>query len=108
MPIARYRYVFREDVPAEEVEAALCLALIGTESLHGEVQARLDIGHYLDTSRRQCVIEANTPSGADLNRLFAGFLTREFGAETFHVERIDETDNSAMSSQPKESSHDKQ
>jgi hypothetical protein len=82
-----YRCVFAAHVPIEEVEASLVLALLATESLHGEAQVRLDAGHAFDAAQRSCLIPANTPVGRDLNRLFVGFLRREFDAEAFQVER---------------------
>lgn len=84
-----YRYGFQPQVPLEEVEASLLLALMATESLHGEAQVRLDAAHYLDPDQRACVIEAGTPVGRDINRLFVGFLRREFGEDAFQVERVD-------------------
>lgn len=83
-----YRYSFPSHVPIEEVEATLLLAILGTESLHGEAQTRLDAGHFLDRDRRACAIDAGTPVGRDVNRLFVGFLGREFGPESFRVERL--------------------
>jgi hypothetical protein len=88
-----YRYAFTPGVPIEEVEASLLLAVLATESLHGEAQTRLDVAHYLDPTKRACVIDAGTPVGRDLNRLFTGFLNREFGADVFVVERVDEHDH---------------
>jgi hypothetical protein len=84
-----YRYAFAPDVPAEEVEATLLLAVLGAESLHGEAQVLLDAGHCFDPDRRRCVIDAGTGVGRDLNRLFAGFLRREFGPEAFNAERVE-------------------
>lgn len=86
-----YRYEFQPDVPLEEVEASLLLAVLATESLHGESQVRLDASHYLDSDRRACVIDAGTPVGRDVNRLFVGFLRREFGEDAFQVARVDST-----------------
>ena len=88
-----YRYAFTPGVPIEEVEASLLLAVMATESLHGETQTRLDAAHYLDPAKRACVIDAGTPVGRDLNRLFTGFLSREFGADVFVVERVEEHDH---------------
>ena len=84
-----YRYTFRPHVPLEEIEATLLLALWGAESLHGETQVRLDAAHFLDADRRACVIDAGTPVGRDVNRLFVGFVQREFGNDAFRVERVD-------------------
>ena len=88
-----YRYAFTPGVPIEEVEASLLLAVLATESLHGEAQTRLDAAHYLDPIKRACVIDAGTPVGRDCNRLFVGFIRREFGADGFRVERVTDKTN---------------
>lgn len=85
-----YRYRFASSVSFEEVEASLVLALLATESLHGQSQVRLDAAHAVDADKRSCVIDASTAVGRDLNRLFAGFVTREFGADSFEVERVNQ------------------
>jgi hypothetical protein len=85
-----YRYVFNATVEMEEVEASLLLAVVAAESLHGESQVRLDTSHYLDPIKRACVIDAATAVGRDVNRLFVGFLRREFGEDAFRVERVTE------------------
>lgn len=84
-----YRYSFAPPVPWDEVEATLLLALWGAESLHRESQVRLDAAHLLDRTRRICVIDAGTPAGRDVNRLFIGYFRREFGDDTFRVERFE-------------------
>jgi len=83
-----YRYTFAPHDSLEDVEASLLLAIWGLESLHGEAQTHLDAGHFLDRDRRACAIDAGTPVGRDVNRLFVGFLGREFGPESFRVERL--------------------
>ena len=50
--------------------------------------ARPAAAHAVDASKRSCVVDASTAVGRDLNRLFAGFVTREFGADSFEVERV--------------------
>ncbi len=84
-----YRYVFNPEVALEEVEASLVLAVMAAEALHGEAQVKLDAAHAFDAARRSCVIDATTAVGVDFNRLFTQFLRREFGPESFRVERID-------------------
>lgn len=90
-----YRYEFQPGVPLDEVESSLLLAVLATEALHGESQTRLDAGHFLDPVERVCVIDAGTPVGRDVNRLFVGFLRREFGDDAFQVERIDSSEATA-------------
>jgi hypothetical protein len=87
MTRALYRYTFKPEVPLEEVEASLLLAIFAAESLYGEAAVRLDAGHYLDSDRRACVVDAGTAVGKDLARIFTGFLRREF-ADGFTVERL--------------------
>jgi hypothetical protein len=85
-----YRYSIAACVPFEEVEASLLLAVMAAESLHGQAQVRLEAGHALDGDKRRLVIDAGTQVGRDLNRLFLGFVSREFGEDSFQVEHIDE------------------
>jgi hypothetical protein len=83
-----YRYTFQESVPVEEVEDTLVLAIIATESLHGEGQVLLDMVHTFDAPTRSCVIDAGTPVGRDVNKLFLGLVSREFGRGSFQVDRV--------------------
>lgn len=85
-----YRYRFSDTVPMDEVESSLLLAIMATESLHGESQVRLDAGHFLDKDRREMVIDGRTTVGQDLNRLFVGYASREFGRDEFEVERAED------------------
>src|SRR5689334_9254187 len=83
-----FRYTVRGPIPVEEVEATLLLSVFAVEALHGESQTRLDAGRAVDRPTRAVVIDASTPVGRDLNRVFLGFLTREFGPDSFTVERV--------------------
>ena len=83
-----YRYLFQPGVPKAEVEASLLLAVIAVEGLHGEAQTRLDAGHAVGGKFGACVIDAGTPVGRDLAKVFTAFLRREFGEDAFRVERL--------------------
>jgi hypothetical protein len=82
-----YRYSFRTQADILDVEATLLLAILACESLHGATQTRLDAAHAFDAKKRSCVIDASTPVGRDFNKLFLGFVAREFGPDSFAVER---------------------
>jgi hypothetical protein len=84
-----YYYFFTPEVPIEDVESALNLAILATESLHGESQTRLDMNHTFDKAKQKFMIEAGTPVGQDINRLFVGFIQREFDRDSFAIERIE-------------------
>lgn len=91
MTATLYRYLFQPDVPKAEVEASLLLAIIAVEGLHGEAQTRLDAGHAISGKFGACVIDASTPVGLDLAKVFTAFLRREFGEDSFRVERLHPT-----------------
>jgi hypothetical protein len=83
-----YRFRFAPDVPPEEVEASLLLALVAVEALHGETAVRLGAAHSFDARRRTCVIDAAADAGGDLARVFFHFLRREFGDSGVAVEHV--------------------
>lgn len=83
-----YCYQFAPQVPIEDLENSLLLALLATESLHGVAETRLDVAIYFDRAQRACVIDAETQVGRDLNKLFIGFLRLEFGADAFRAARV--------------------
>jgi hypothetical protein len=83
-----YRYAFHPHVPLEEIAASLLLAVWGAVNLHGENRVAADAAHSLDPNRRACVIDAGTPAGRDVNRLFAHFVRRELSADCYRVDRI--------------------
>jgi hypothetical protein len=89
-----YRYSFAAHVPFVEVESSLVLAIMAAENLRGQAQVRLDAAHTIDAEKRVCVVDGSTPVGRDINRLFVGFLHREFGPDSFSVERAEKTEAS--------------
>ena len=88
-----YRYRFNDDVPARELEESLLLAILAVECLLGESRVRLDARYCLRAKDGVCVIDAGSDVGQDINRIFTGFVSREFGRDAFEVHRIttDET-----------------
>jgi len=85
-----YRYTFAEGVDLDAVEASLVMAFLGAEALHGESQVRMDGSYAFNRELRSCVIDAATEVGRDINRLFTGYLRREFEADQFTVKRLEQ------------------
>ncbi|TWU04179.1 hypothetical protein CA54_60610 [Symmachiella macrocystis] len=83
-----YKYTFAPQVDMLEIEASFLLAVLATESLHGESQVRLEAKHAMDVDRRTCVIDAGNLVGRDLNSLFVKFVGREFGEDAFTVREV--------------------
>lgn len=94
MTASTYRYTIDPSVPIAEAEITLLLSVIAVESLHGQSQARLDAVHSLDAGTRSVTIDATTDVGRDLNKLFAGYLAAEFGADSFKVQRVERAQQS--------------
>ncbi len=82
-----YRYRFKRHIDIDDVQDTLTLAILGAENLHGRARVRLDGWWRLDRQRRRCTIDGSTEVGEDINRLFAGYLSREFGERSFTVRR---------------------
>ncbi len=82
-----YRYRFKRHIDIDDVQDTLTLAILGAENLHGRARVRLDGWWRLDRQRRRCTIDGSTTVGEDINRLFAGYLSREFGDRSFTVRR---------------------
>lgn len=80
-----YHYTFKRHVPIDDVQDTLTLSILGAEHLHGRAKIRLDGWWRLDRQRRVCMIDASTPVGADIAKLFNGYLSREFGESAFRV-----------------------
>ena len=83
------RYSFSPSVCMQEVEETLLLAVLATEGLHGESMVRLHGSYTIDVPRRVCVIDVSNEIGRAISRVFTGFITREFGADSFGINRPD-------------------
>ena len=92
MPRDLYRYVIDDEICIRDAEKALRLARLVAEILHGEVSVSVDAYSDFDPLWRVCVIDAGTPVGRDLNRLFAGFLLKGLGQHSLNVCRIPESE----------------
>lgn len=86
-----YRYTFNADIPLREIEDSLLLAVLAAESLHGRSPVKLDASFFLETRKRSCVVDSTTEIGQAIARIFTGFLTREFGEDSFKVGRVAKT-----------------
>ena len=85
-----FRYRLPKSADVIELEATIMLAFMATESLHGESQVRLELRHAFDPTARTCVVDASGDVGRDFNRLLLGFISREFGKESFRVDAVDD------------------
>ncbi len=83
----QYQYCFKRHLDINDVQDTLTLAILGAENLHGRSRLRLGGWWRLDRQRRTCLIDASTPVGEDIAKLFTGYLGKEFGETAFSVRR---------------------
>jgi len=83
-----YRYSFDDKIPMGEAEESLMLAVLATECIHGHSALRLASAFLFDPAKRSCVIDGSTEIGRHIAAIFTGFLGKQFGDESFRVERI--------------------
>jgi len=91
------RFTFAPYADLVEVEATLQLAILASEGLCGEARVRLEVSYFVDSPRSVILIDGGTPAGGAVIRIFTALVMREFGADVFHVERVEQN---AASSTP--------
>lgn len=83
-----YRFAFTTPADMKEVEQTLLMAVLAVSCLHGPAAVRLDAGYTLDEERRVILVDASTPIGRDITRVFAGLCAHEYGDGSFRVEAV--------------------
>jgi hypothetical protein len=88
MTVGVFRFSFSADVPLDEAEMTLQLATFAVEGLFGMARVRLDFSYYVDVPRRAILVDGTKEVGVTVVQVFAGLLLREFGEDSFRVERV--------------------
>jgi len=83
-----FRYQFTAGLSMGDLQDSLMLARLACEALHGDAPVRLEASYTFDLRQRSCELAADSEVGRDLNRVFTGFITKEFGPNSFRVEPI--------------------
>ena len=82
-----HRFRFEPEVPLEEAETALVLAIIAAEALHGQAEVRLSLRYLFGEKKHACVIDGDSEVTRQLVLIFTQFLIHEFGEDAFQVTR---------------------
>lgn len=93
MTVGVFRFSLSADVSLDEAEMTLQLATFAAEGLFGTAQVRLDVGYHVDADRRVVLVDGCTDVGATVAQIFTGLLLREFGEDSFRVERVNSNQN---------------
>lgn len=84
----RYKFRFKTSVPFEEIDSTLMLATLAAECIHGRTRIHLDARFKATRKDNICWIDADNEVGQHIARIFAGFMVRLFGEQSFKVERL--------------------
>jgi hypothetical protein len=87
------RFLLSPEVPLDEVEDTLQLAMFAVEGLVGRIRVRTECDHDMNHLDRVIVIDDCSVVGWLVSRIFAGLLSREFGEHSFRLERGDLADS---------------
>jgi hypothetical protein len=85
-----YRFQFTPPVDLNEAEATLRLAVMACEGLFGEARTRMEVSYSLDAGASAITVDGRTAPGEAVIRIFASYLSREFGRDAFVISRHDE------------------
>jgi hypothetical protein len=88
MTVGVFCFSFSPEVPIVEAEMTLQLATFAAEGLFGAARVRLDFGYHIDPKRRAIIADGSKEVGATVVQIYTGLLLREFGDDSFRVERV--------------------
>ncbi len=83
-----FRFQIKSPVPLIEAEMTLHLAMFAVEGLVGPARIRLDVSYYADEPHGVILVDGTNEVGTAVVRVFTNLLLREFGEDSFRVERI--------------------
>lgn len=83
-----FRFKIDSNVPLDEAEMSLHLAMFAVEGLVGPARIRLDVSYYVDEPRRVIIVDGSNEVAGAVVRVFTNLLLREFGEDSFHAERV--------------------
>lgn len=89
------QFTFRPGVPIRDVEETLLLAAFAVEGLLGRVRVAMDASFDVDPGTSSVSINEGNVVGWLMARIFAAFLSREFGETAFIVNRTSHSQRSA-------------
>ena len=75
------------DVPFENAQDTLQLAVMAAQSLHGAERVELEAPALLDAVSNSVTIGSDTDVGRTLATIFLGYIRREYGASAARVNR---------------------
>ena len=80
------RFKFHKDIDKETIEEKIALAFITAECTFGPAKVRLNAAYLI--AGNKAIIDVSSPVGEHIAEVFTELMIRQFGEESFVVERI--------------------
>ncbi|MCK9554992.1 hypothetical protein M0R36_04145 [bacterium] len=80
------RFKFKQKVSKEQIEELITFAVISAECTYGQAKVRLNASYLASDSK--AVIDVSSPVGEHIAEIFTGLLIRDYGEQSFDVERV--------------------
>lgn len=82
------RFQVDDNISLNDAEMSLHLAMFAVEGLFGRARVRLDAEYELNEQDHAIDVDGSTEVGAMIARVFTGLLLREFGEDSFQIQRM--------------------
>ncbi len=80
------RFTFQKNVSRDRIEELIAFAVISAECTFGQAKVRISASYLASDSK--AVIDVSSPVGEHIAEIFTGLVIRDYGEESFTVERV--------------------
>jgi len=80
------RFKFNKTIEREVIEWHIAQSILASEGVFGQAKVRLNAAYLASDSK--VVIDVSSPVGEHIAEVFTWRMTKEFGEDSFTVERI--------------------
>jgi len=80
------RFKLNKKLHREQVEEKIAFAVISAECTFGQAKVRLNAAYV--AADNKVVIDVSSPVGEHIAEVFTGLLIKEYGEQSFTVERV--------------------
>lgn len=80
------RFKFNKNIEREVIEWHVAQSILASEGVFGQAKVRLNAAYL--ASDNKVVIDVSSPVGEHIAEVFTWRMTKEFGEDSFTVERI--------------------
>ena len=80
------RFKFNKHLSREQIEEKIAFAVVAAECTFGQAKVRLNAAYL--AADNKVVIDVSSPVGEHIAEVFTGLLIKDYGEQSFTVERV--------------------